>query len=323
MLLCTESLDNGVKYYFMKPRNSQILHYAIRACIILGLSLYIAYLVKHDTLQYYIAPRMMLYIQWSSIILFIIAVSQLYFAIRTKPIVQLDCDCEHTPPRSLMKNLLSYGLLILPLLFGFLLPDTTMNSALAAKKGVILSISQSSVQLNHTANNGSYLLDLPAPPSESSGNQTDGRFIVTKPYDKDYAKLSAKLYAKETMPIKAGIFLETLTSLDLFMDQFVGKKVELSGFIYRESGMKANQFVVARFALQCCSADAIPYGVLIEDSSGNAYADDSWVEITGTLQTTAYKNQKIIEINASQVLKVEAPKSQYVYPNLEFLEEEF
>jgi putative membrane protein len=306
----------------MQHKNTPIFHYAIRAFIILGLSLYIAYLVKHDTLQYYIAPRMMHYIQWSSILLFIVAVSQLYFAIRTKPIVQLDCDCEHAPPRSLMKNMLTYGLLILPLLFGFLLPDTTMNSALAAKKGVILSISQSSVQLNHSISNGNYLLDLPPPPGEGSDSQTDGRFIAAKPYDQDFAKLSAKLYAKETMPIKADIFLETLTSLDLFMDQFVGKKVELSGFIYREPGMNANQFVVARFALQCCSADAIPYGVLIEDSSGKAFADDSWVEITGTLQTTVYKNQKIIKIDATQLQKVEAPKSQYVYPNLEFLDEE-
>lgn len=306
----------------MKQHKTQLFHYAIRAFILLGLSIYIAYLVKHDTLQYYIAPRMMLYIQWSSILLFIVAISQLYFAMRTKTKVQLGCDCEPAPSRALMKNIITYSLLILPLLFGFLLPDTTMNSALAAKKGVILSISQSAVQLNHSISNGNYLLDLPAPPSESTSSQTDGRFIAAKPYDQNYAKLSAQLYAKETMPIKANIFLETLTALDLFMDEFVGKKVELSGFIYREPGMKANQFVVARFALQCCSADAIPYGVLIEYPGGKAYADDSWVEIKGAMQTTLYKNQKIIKIDATHVEKMEAPKSQYVYPNLEFLEEE-
>jgi len=306
----------------MNPHKKMNFHYAIRAFIILGLSIYIAYLVKHDTLQYYIAPRMMHYIQWSSVLLFIVAISQLYFSIRSKTNVQLDCDCEHTPPRSLTKNILTYGLLILPLLFGFLLPDTTMNSALAAKKGVILSISQSTTQLNHSTGKGNYLLDLPAPPSESLSSQADGKFIALKPYDQVYAKLSAKLYAKETMPIKSDIFLETLTALDLFMDEFVGKKLELDGFIYREPGMNADQFVVARFALQCCSADAIPYGVLIEYPHGKTYADDSWVKITGTMQTTNYKTQKIIKIDATQVEKLEAPKSQYVYPNLEFLEEE-
>jgi putative membrane protein len=306
----------------MNQQKTQILHYAIRSFIILGLSLYIAYLVKHDTLQYYIAPRMMRYIQWSSILLFLVAISQLYFAIRTKTNVQLACDCEHIPPRSKLKNILTYSLLILPLLFGFLLPDTTMNSALAAKKGVILSISHSASSLNHSTGNGNNPPDLPAPPSESKIPQTNGKFVALQPYDQDYAKLSAKLYAKETVPIKSEIFLETLTSLDLFMDDFVEKKVELSGFIYREPGMQVNQFVVARFALQCCSADAIPYGVLIEYQGGKAYADDSWVKITGTLQTTTYKNQKTMKIEASQVEKLEPPKSQYVYPNLEFLEED-
>jgi putative membrane protein len=306
----------------MTKPNIQIIHYAIRCFIILGLSLYIAYLVKHDTLQYYIAPRMMGYIQWSAILLFIVAIFQLYFALKSKAEVVQNCDCEHTPPKSKFKNIVSYTLLILPLLFGFLLPDTTMNSALAAKKGVILSISNSKSQLNHTAVSGNTPLDLPAPPSEDAAPLIAGKFITTQPYDQDYAKLSAKLYAKETIPIKSEIFLETLTSLDLFMDDFVAKKVELSGFIYRESGMSADQFVVARFALQCCSADAIPYGLLIKYTGDKSYADDSWVKITGTLQTTTYKNQKIIQIDATQVVKLEAPKSQYVYPNLEFLEEE-
>jgi putative membrane protein len=305
----------------IKP-NIQIFHYSIRAFLILGLSLYIVYLVKHDTLQYYIAPRMMAYIQWSSILLFIVAIFQLYFAFRTKAEDYQTCDCEHTPPRSKIKNILSYSLLILPLLFGFLLPDTTMNSALAAKKGVILSISNSVSPLNHASAIGNNLPDLPAPPSESSAPQRDGRFITNQPYNQDYAKFSAKLYAKETIPIKPEIFLETLTSLDLFMNDFVDKKVELSGFIYREHGMTDSQFVVARFALQCCSADAIPYGVLIEFSRAKTFADDSWVKITGTIQTTTYNNQKIMKIAASQVEKMEAPKTQYVYPNLEFLEEE-
>jgi putative membrane protein len=304
-----------------KP-NIQIFHYSIRFLLILGLSLYIAYLVKHDTLQYYIAPRMMNYIQWSSILLFIIAIFQLYFAFRSKAKVNPTCDCEHTPPRSKIINILSYSLLILPLLFGFLLPDTTMNSALAAKKGVILSISNSVSPLNHASTNGNNTPDLPAPPSESSTPEMDGRFITNQPHDQDYAIFSAKLYAQAIIPVKPEIFLETLTSLDLFMNDFIGKKVELSGFIYRESAMKDTQFVVARFALQCCSADAIPYGVLIDFASAKSFADDSWVKITGTIQTTTYKNQKIMKIDASQVEKMEAPKSQYVYPNLEFLEEE-
>jgi uncharacterized membrane protein YcgQ (UPF0703/DUF1980 family) len=47
--------------------------------------------------------------------------------------------------------------------------------------------------------------------------------------------------------VKPEIYLEVLSSIDLFKEPFIGKKIEISGFVYRENDLKENQFVVGRF----------------------------------------------------------------------------
>lgn len=83
-------------------------------------------------------------------------------------------------------------------------------------------------------------------------------------------------------------FLETMTTIDLYLDNFVGKKVQIEGFVYKEQGISANQFVVSRFAMQCCSADALPVGMLAEYDRAKQFVADEWVRVTGTVQKTKY-----------------------------------
>jgi putative membrane protein len=294
----------------------------MRSFIIFALSIYIAYLIKHDTLQYYISPRMMVFVKWSSPILFVIAFSSLYAAFRLYRNTRAACECEHPPSRSTFKNAATYGLLILPLIFGFLSPDTAMNSALAAKKGMILNISTAVNKIYKPAADEVVSTDLPL---TNTGNEHFGStdpFTPIDPHDMDFAKLGIKLFGKETIQIKPEIFMEELTSIDLFLNNFIAKKVEITGFIYREKGMKDNQFAAARFALQCCSADATPYGVMIEYPNAKSYADDTWAKISGTIEKINYKGNVIMKINATKIEKIEEPKSPYVYPNLAFLDDE-
>ena len=293
------------------PKNASLnAHNYIRSFIIIGFSLYIAYLFKQDTLQYYLAPRMMVYLKWACVLLFLIGGSQLFLVFRSRRAMISDCDCEHLPSRSTFVNIVSYGLLLIPLGFGFLLPDTAMNSALAAKRGMILNISSAISPINKPLNAAvaaNIPIDIPPPLSQSQS---------------DYAELASKLQEKAMIQINPEIYLEELTAFNLFPDQFVGKEIAVTGFIYREPVMKDNEMIVARFALQCCSADATPYGIMVEYPHAASYAKDTWVTITGTIQKTTYKDTPIIKIDATKIKKIEAPKSQYVYPNLEFLDED-
>jgi uncharacterized repeat protein (TIGR03943 family) len=318
------------------------LHHFIKAAILFGFAMYIVYLVKTDNILYYIAPRMVDYVKWSAIAFYAIAVYQVYQAIRAflGSAAACECDHDHTPSSSLLKNTVIYGLFFFPLLLGFLLPDTSMGSSLAAKKGMNLS-SSSNVKKDAAAAAPSAPAPNPstppaaaAPGSGTSGSiaapgastgstapSTAGSQDEMFPSDKfteHYAKYAKELYKTGVIPVKEDLYIETLTTVDLYLDQFVGKKMELTGFVYRQEDMKDNQFVVGRFSIQCCSADAAPFGVLAEYDRAKNFADDSWVTVTGTIQKTKFNDMDIMVLKVEKVAKAEPAKAQYVYPNIDF-----
>jgi putative membrane protein len=349
------------------------LHHFIKAAILFGFAMYIVYLVKTDNILYYIAPRMVDYVKGSAVGFYAIAVYQVFQTIRTfwGSKAACDCDHDHTPSKSLLKNTLIYGLFCFPLLLGFILPDTIMGSSLAAKKGMNLSSanfvkrdSASSVvtppemppvpitgattmaptapgKASNTPASGNSPAPaasasssaMPAAPS-SSGNTAENAAVrgaaAVKPstnldemfpsdkFTQHYASYAKELYQGGVIPVKEDLFMETLTTVDLYLDKFVGKKMQLTGFVYREDDMKKTQFVVGRFTIQCCSADASPYGVLVDYDHAEQFADDSWVTVTGTIQQTKFNDMDIMLLKVEKITKAEPAKAQYVYPNFDF-----
>jgi putative membrane protein len=287
-------------------------HYFLRAAILTGFAMYILYLVKSDHILYYIAPRSIIYVKLSAIGFYAIAVYQVFLAINSYLGRKADCECDHPPSRSWIRNTAAYSLFILPLVLGFLLPDSAMGSALAAKRGVNLSSSQTSTK-NVTINKPS------ANQSEAIVDPKLRALFKADKYDEGFAQLGMKLYEKDLIQVKEEGFIEILTSLDLFMNNFIGKKIEISGFVFREDDMKDNQFVVARFSIQCCSADGSPFGIMVISDQGQKLAKDTWVKITGTLNKTTYRGNEIMTLVADKVEKTNAAKSQYVYPNYDYM----
>lgn len=99
-------------------------HHLIRAAILTGFALLIAYLDYTNELVLYIASRMELYVKLSAIGLYAAAIYQIYAALQKRignhpP----DCECEMEHSSSLFKNTIIYGLFILPLLLGFFVPS--------------------------------------------------------------------------------------------------------------------------------------------------------------------------------------------------------
>jgi uncharacterized repeat protein (TIGR03943 family) len=297
------------------------------------------------------------YVKWSAVGFYAIAVYQVYQTIRTfwGSKAACECDHDHTPSKSLLKNTLIYGLFCFPLILGFALPDTTMGSSLAAKKGMNLSSANSVKKETSSilaappestaapttqgaaAPAPSALGNAAVPPAPAAGSSASGNGNISSgtksnakpstnldemfPSDKftqHYAAYAKELYQGGVIPVKEDLFMETLTTVDLYLDKFVGKKMQLTGFVYRQEDMKNTQFVVGRFTIQCCSADAAPYGVLVEYDRAAQFADDSWVTVTGTIQQTKFNDMDIMLLKVEQITKAEPAKAQYVYPNFEF-----
>jgi len=160
-----------------------------------------------------------------------------------------------------------------------------------------------------------------SPPSDEALREEstgDDELFPVEPFTESYAAFGKKLVKQDVIVVTDKQFLETLTTLDLFRTAFIGKTVQISGFVYREDGMSPQQFGASRFAISCCSADASPYGVMINYGRASAFETDQWVTVTGKLGTTQYNDIEIIQIEAVKIVKITPPDDPYVSPDLDF-----
>lgn len=337
----------------MKPKQKLSIHYFLRSGILMAFAFYIVYLGKSGNMVYYIAPRMEGFVKWSAVGLYAMAVYQLYLAIRLLVGIKVN-EHGHPPTGSWFKHSFVYGLFILPLFLALALPDMALNSALAAKKGMSIGTTtvaslkseldkgkqtqpnevisdfseialidlseeietQQSTTTTEQIDTETISKDLPATVSE---NSIEAIFVAAEDYLKPYAKLGMKLYKDDRIYVEQDGFIEIISAVDLFVDNFIGKEIELSGFIYREEEMRKNQFVIARFEIQCCSADALPFGLMVELDDAAKYATDTWVNIVGTIGKTEYNGNEIMKIDAKSVTEIPEPSEPYVYFNFSYI----
>jgi uncharacterized membrane protein YcgQ (UPF0703/DUF1980 family) len=75
-------------------------------------------------------------------------------------------------------------------------------------------------------------------------------------------------------------------------------------------GMGADEFMLTRFVITCCVADAIAAQVRVVDAPPGRFSPDDWVRVTGQM----YPLGREIIVVASEVQGVDKPKHPYLYP---------
>jgi putative membrane protein len=302
------------------------LHHMIRALILGGIAFYIIRLVQTDHLTLYIAPRMAIYVKLAAMALYLVAAVQLYEAIRVwsgKP-GEPACDCAHPSSGSIWRSIGVYSLFAVPLLTGFATPDTTIGSAMAGQKGINLSASSTVKQKQPTAVQPSPLPEQSSAADDSSSAPSSPKptaldaLFPSDQFSASYANYAKKIYGQSEIVVTEKSYMDILTTLDMFLDPFVGKKLTISGFVYRDDTMKTDRFVIGRFAVQCCTADAMPYGVMVESANPSQYANDTWLKITGTLGKMNYKGNEIMNLKLEKAVKIKPAEDPYVYPDMDF-----
>ncbi|NIK78271.1 putative repeat protein (TIGR03943 family) [Paenibacillus castaneae] len=299
-----------------------IVHHLLKLVILLGFTGYLVYLALTGEILLFIAPHLVKYVEIAAAGLFLFCIFQLYFSIRSlkQPDAAHDCDhghCHHhdlehghshEPSRSLWKNVMIYGLFILPLLFGLFLPNQAFAGSLARNKGMNVG--------GEAVTSDGVPLDL----AQLVGNEDAAikQLFRSDKYNRDYAKLGMLLYQQDLIEMKDEWFIEKLQALHSFADQFEGKQIKIKGFIYRENELSENQFIIGRMAMTHCIADISPYGIVTESPDASSYANDTWVTITGTIEKTTYHNQTVIKIIVENVEPATAPVIPYVYPDWGF-----
>ena len=89
-----------------------------------------------------------------------------------------------------------------------------------------------------------------------------------------------------------------------------GSTSSFTGFVDREPGEPANEFLLSRFLISCCIADALSIQVRVVNAPPGELKADDWVRATGKL----YPLGREVILDASAVEKVSKPKHPYLNP---------
>lgn len=98
------------------------------------------------------------------------------------------------------------------------------------------------------------------------------------------------------------------------IEAFNGQPVDVIGFVYREPSFADDQFMVSRFTVSCCVADASALGLPVTYSGTSELSEGDWVRVTGTIQIGEFGEELVPIIHNVTVEAVEQPQFPYLYP---------
>ena len=97
------------------------------------------------------------------------------------------------------------------------------------------------------------------------------------------------------------------------LSDYVGKKISFSGYIYKNSDFKNNQFVLARDMTTTSPNKTYIVGFLCECNKLDGFNENDWVEITGKIEKGNYHGEIPI-VKVKKIKKVAKPEKSQVPP---------
>ncbi|MBM7570863.1 TIGR03943 family putative permease subunit [Aquibacillus albus] len=238
-----------------------------------------------------------------------------------------------------LKKLVSYCVLILPLVTGFMMPPSTLDSSIADKKGTMVSLTNSAKrnQLDRSKASAEPEVERPNQSERSVGdNQEKGALDSSpninnkgqpsdNPQDPNlysntvtqdtYQQIIDQLKEVDTIEMTDQVYATYYEAINMDLAKFEGKEISINGFVYKEDGFAKNQLVVGRYLITHCVADASIIGFLSEFNGGvESISEDTWLEVTGTIHIKEYNGVELPTISVTESKEIEEPEQPYLYP---------
>lgn len=164
------------------------------------------------------------------------------------------------------------------------------------------------------------------PLAEGSGDTSDGTdiqylqpntsaYFTKSTYDKLMKKELHQYENLDKITITTTNYMAIMELIYNFPATFEGKTITYTGFVYRDPTDNNAQFLF-RFGIIHCIADSGVFG-LRTLTNGQTYPDNTWLTVTGKIQTAYYTpfKRELPIIKPDHIATVEKPSNPYVYRN--------
>jgi len=115
--------------------------------------------------------------------------------------------------------------------------------------------------------------------------------------------------SSQTSPDHAISLLDLLAEAE----KFDGKRVTTEGMVYRSVKNGENTFMLFRFAVICCAADALPLAVEVKSRPAVILKNDAWVRVGGIFSTQTLNGKQVTSIAADAIQSIPQPPPEKRY----------
>lgn len=291
-------------------KSTDQFHTYIRGIILIGYALLMLKLFLTFNLQNFVAPKMHMYLYFSLGVFLVLGAIQIIRGTSSQKDVH-HCGCEgHEIPKGFLRSTFVYSLFVFPIVIGFLMPDHLLDSSVAAKRGVKVGNSLFTTPPKTDEEPDVSQVEEKEPQQDQNEPTLDS--YEEFPVEKDFDKLKELLGKQEKIIVRDEQYIQTLSVVDENLDEYVGKEIQLTGFVYKDEGFLKDEIVVSRFTVTCCVADASVYGILARDEELGELEPDTWVNISGTIEKTNFNGLQMPVIKNPVFEKVDPPDNPYV-----------
>lgn len=216
------------------------------------------------------------------------------------------CHHDHGTSPFTKRKLLTYVVIVFPLVTSYFLPAKFLDAAIVEKKGgtAILTSKQQTTQaktdtvpVNHDINN----ID-PGLANQKAISQ------------EEYQEINQELGQSDKIIMSDYLFSTYYDNISIDIENYEHKTIELKGFVYKEDGLQPNQLVISRFLITHCIADAGIIGFLSEFPEAEILEEDTWIEASGIIVKTSYNGVDLPMIKIKDWKIIDEPEQPYVYP---------
>lgn len=268
------------------------LNTIVKILILFGFSAFFIYTVSQGTVTKYVHPRMIPIIIVASIVMFITAI------LLSLGIFNSGKDKKFNP------SLIIYAV---PILMAFCFPAVSFDSNTVSSDNFQFEIA-SSLQ-TETAESTSVDEKINADNDKDNFLET-----VTETTSSSELVTEKATVEKDSVVLDDSNYYSYLYLIYENPEEYVGKKIELTGFVFKDKSFSENEFVPARLVMVCCAADMVTSGFLCKYDNASELEADAWVKVTGTIQVKEDNGEITPYIEAISVENTDKPKQEYVYP---------
>lgn len=288
----------------------------LKLIILLGFALFFFITIWTGKVQLFVHPRIVPYLKFGIVAMIVMSL----FLLR-----------DVFKPQRKKVNVFQYLFFIIPLIMAFSLPAKDISSSSMSFGNMNVAGQVSSTSKEDASNvdnldnsNTTDELSVDGSSSDNSSNansvsddtssvnnnqNTDKSLIDDDETEDDSLKLQG-----DTVVMDDNNFVKWVQEIYNNPSKYEGKKIKVTGFVFKGTQFKSNEFVPARLMMVCCAADMSPIGLLAHYNNASELKQDSWFKFSGKIVKGEFNGQQTAVIDIESVEKTAKPKNEYVYP---------